>query len=326
MGKRFKGKGSENRRFSEMKKIYSPWCEKYRPQQLEKIVLDPLNRRLFEQIIVKNQFPHLLFYGPPGTGKTTSAENLIKSYQEKYYKKNKETIIHLNASDERGIEVIRSQIYQFVKTKNMFEQGLKFVILDEVDYMTKNAQQALKNLLQSCSSHIRFVLICNYICKIEESLKNEFICIRFNQLPQQEMIQFMEYIVTAENMAINRKHIELIQEMFHSDLRSMINFIQLHQVNIDEQMFNSFLWEELHQLFLSKQSYDIILKWFQTNKIYPINMNLWIKNYLRFMIRNHIDIINSTFLDIAENIVHTNDISSEVLLSYFIHQMCLFYS
>jgi len=307
------------------KQLYSPWCEKYRPQQLEKIVLDPINRRLFEQIISQNQFPHLLFYGPPGTGKTTSAENLIQSYQEKYYKKNKETIIHLNASDERGIEVIRSQIYQFVKTKNMFEQGLKFVILDEVDYMTKNAQQALKNLLQSCSSHIRFVLICNYICKIEESLKNEFICIRFNQLPQKDMIQFMEYIIQEEKIEIETKHIQLIQEMFHSDLRSMINFIQLHQVNIEEQMFNSFLWEELHQVFITfgpKKDYDSILDWFTTNQIHPTNIHLWIKNYFRFMIRNHMDFIDSSFLNIAENMVHINDIHSNILLSYFIHQMC----
>ena len=87
---------------------------------------------------------------------TTSAENLVNSYQRLYYKKNKKTVIHLNASDERGIEVIRNQIHQFVKSNNMFESGYKIVILDEVDYMTKNAQQALKNLLQTCSNNVRF--------------------------------------------------------------------------------------------------------------------------------------------------------------------------
>ena len=309
------------------KQTYSPWCEKYRPQQLEKIVLDPINRTLFQRVLETKQFPNLLFYGPPGTGKTTSAENIIQSYQERYYKKNKETIIHLNASDERGIEVIRSQIYQFVKTQNMFEKGLKFVILDEVDYMTKNAQQALKNLLQSCSPHIRFILICNYICKIEESLKNEFICIRFNQLPQSEMIQFIEHITKAENISIETKNIKRIQEMFHSDIRSMINFIQLHQGNMDEYLFHDYLFENLHQVFMkcgSQKEYDNIFQWFEENHIVSktMDVNTWIKYFFRYMIRHNIDFINSTFLNIAETIIHMNDVNVNILVSYFIHQMC----
>ena len=86
--------------------------------------------------------------------------------------------IHLNASDERGIEVIRNQINHFVNTKTFFTKGLKFVILDEVDYMTKNAQQALHYLIQQYSDNIRFCLICNYVSKIDSSLQNEFIHLR----------------------------------------------------------------------------------------------------------------------------------------------------
>jgi replication factor C subunit 3/5 len=133
-----------------------------------------------------------LLYGPPGTGKTTTIINLINEYQTKYNQTNKGSVIHLNASDERGIDIIRNQIYQFVKSKNFFEVGLKFVILDEVDYMTKNAQQALKYLLQSSCYNVRFCLICNYISKIDESLKNEFICIRFNQLPRCDIYKFIK--------------------------------------------------------------------------------------------------------------------------------------
>ena len=150
----------------------TPWCEKYRPVNMESIVLDPFNKKIFHNIIEKNTFPHLLFYGPPGVGKTTTADNLVNDYQRRTSKLNRETIIHLNASDERGIEVIRNQINQFVKSNNMFAQGLKFVILDEVDYMTKNAQQALKNLLQSCLENVRFILICNYICVSSLSLSS----------------------------------------------------------------------------------------------------------------------------------------------------------
>ena len=149
------------------------WVEKYRPTNFNDIVLSPINHTLFKNIINMNYFPNLLFYGPPGTGKTTTIINLINEYQQKYSKINTSTVIHLNASDERGIDTIRNQINQFVKSLNLFEKGIKFVILDEVDYMTKNAQQALKYILQSNVNNVRFCLICNYISKIDESLKNE---------------------------------------------------------------------------------------------------------------------------------------------------------
>ena len=114
-----------------------PWVEKYRPTSFDNIVLDPINRQIFENIINQNNIPNLIFYGPPGTGKTTTIINLINKYQEKYNQKNKGLMIHLNASDERGIDVIRNQINNFVNTKTLFTHGIKFIILDEVDYMTK---------------------------------------------------------------------------------------------------------------------------------------------------------------------------------------------
>ena len=127
--------------------IFTPWVEKYRPNTFDDIVLDPLNKSILENIIKNEHFPNLLFYGPPGTGKTTSIINLIKAYQEN--SQNQNLMIHLNASDERGIDIIRNQINSFVNSKSLFNNGMKFVILDEVDYMTKNAQIALRYLLQS---------------------------------------------------------------------------------------------------------------------------------------------------------------------------------
>ena len=150
----------------------TPWVEKYRPVHFDNIVLDTRNRKIFNNILDRGYFPNLLFYGPPGTGKTTTIINLINEYQKRFYKISKSQIIHLNASDERGIDIVRNQINTFVKSNNLFETGVKFVILDEVDYMTKNAQQALKYLLQSCNKNVKFCLICNYICKVDESLQN----------------------------------------------------------------------------------------------------------------------------------------------------------
>ena len=207
------------------------WVEKYRPAEFRDIILDDLNRAFFEKIVDKKHFPNLLFYGPPGTGKTTTIINLINEYQTRYYRKNRTNILHLNASDERGIDIIRNQIYQFVKTNNLFEEGLKFVILDEVDYMTKNAQQALKYLLQNSfdNNNVRFCLVCNYISKIDDGLKDEFISVRFNQLPAAAILALLQRICQLERVSASEDMLCGIQTAFGSDVRSMINFLQLNQ-------------------------------------------------------------------------------------------------
>ena len=135
-----------------MKKNFIPWIEKYRPSDLKTIAFDPINKQFFDNILKTNYFPNLLIYGPPGTGKTTSIINLIKEYQLKNNESSKELIQHLNASDERGIDTIRNQISLFVNSKTLFAKGTKFVILDEVDYMTINAQLALTNLIYNCEN------------------------------------------------------------------------------------------------------------------------------------------------------------------------------
>lgn len=218
---------------------FTPWMEKYRPLHFDGIVLDPLNRRILKNIIDTSYFPNLLFYGPPGTGKTTTIMNLIKAYQEKLGFHSKEMIIHLNASDERGIDIIRNQIHQFVNSKNLFHKGLKFVILDEIDYMTKNAQQALGYLLQSSNSNnVRFCLICNYISRIDEKLQNEFIKLQFNQLPKEEIVHFLKKISHGENLQLDDSIIMNIQQMYKSDIRSMINFIQVNLMFLSENHMN----------------------------------------------------------------------------------------
>ena len=210
-------------------KEFIPFCEKYRPSDFEEIVLDPLNKQIFKNIIETQYFPNLLFYGPPGTGKTTTIINLINAYQNKLNIKKKDLIIHLNASDERGIDIIRNQINFFVNSKPLFNNGMKFVILDEVDYMTKNAQQALRYLLQNFKGSVRFCLICNYISRIDEGLQNEFIRLRFNQLPKEHIIAFLRNICNSEKLNFSDDALMNIQKLFKSDMRSMINFIQSNQ-------------------------------------------------------------------------------------------------
>jgi len=295
-----------------------PWIEKYRPTNFDDIVLDPINRKIFQNILEKNYFPNLLFYGPPGTGKTTTIINIINEYQVKYNQKNKGGIIHLNASDERGIDIIRNQIHQFVKSKNFFDFGLKFVILDEVDYMTKNAQQALKYLLQSSCYNVRFCLICNYISKIDESLKNEFICIRFNQLPKQDIFKFIKNIAKNENLELSDAVIHRIQQIYNSDIRSIINYIQLNQKNIinENNIITDAVWEEMHQQILSntftqKIQNDISIK-------YNIDKKNIMKSYFHYIIKKKPELLNDDFLTVMEIIMHSNDVSVKHIMDYFV--------
>ena len=305
------------------KKKTIPWVEKYRPSQFDDIVLDPYNRKIFNKILETNYFPNLLFYGPPGTGKTTTIINLIQEYQTKYNRKNKSMIIHLNASDERGIDIIRNQINQFVKSKNLFESGLKFVILDEVDYMTKNAQQALKYLLQMSTYNVRFFLICNYISKIDESLQNEFICIRFNQLPDMDIFKFIKNISVAENLKLTDDAIKTIQMIYKSDIRSIINFIQLNRnMNIDDwgkNIIHSAIYENLQSLLTNKKNNTpkIIEHIHQLSVQYNIDKKNILQNYFNYIIRNHPEYVTSSFLDIVENVIHNYDTKIDYLLNYF---------
>jgi len=298
------------------------WVEKYRPTEFDDIVLDPLNKKILKNIIDTAYFPNLLFYGPPGTGKTTTIINLVNSYQEKLNQKNKELMIHLNASDERGIDIIRSQINQFVNSKTLFNKGMKFVILDEVDYMTKNAQQALRYLLQNYSGSVRFCLICNYISRIDEGLQNEFLRLRFNQLPETDIIHFLSNISEKESLHLTEKSLKLIQKLYKSDIRSMINFMQSNQ-NIKYDDFNIIdetVWNELFnkiQQNSNLNNLNNLIKFInETSVKYNIDKKNIIKDFLNYIIRNKKTVITPKYLNFIENIMHFEDCKNSYFVIY----------
>jgi replication factor C subunit 3/5 len=304
------------------------WVEKYRPTNFENIVLDPLNKKIFKNIINNLHFPNLLFFGPPGTGKTTTIINLINCYQEKVNVKNKDLIIHLNASDERGIDIIRNQINFFVNSNPLFNNGMKFVILDEVDYMTKNAQQALRYLLQKYSKNIRFCLICNYISKIDEGLQNEFIRLRFNQLPKMEIINFLKKISEGEKLNLSETTLINIQKLYKSDIRSMINFMQSNQdvyrhsnSSLNFIVINDDIWESLINKIKKKEPFEKIIAYvYEISSKYNIDKKNIINDVLNYIIRNKI-LLNKPFLDFVENIVHSQDINYKININYLIAKL-----
>ena len=299
-----------------------PWVEKYRPTQFDDIVLDPLNKKLLKNIIKQNSFPNLLFYGPPGTGKTTTIINLINKYQEVYKQKNKGLMIHLNASDDRGIDVIRNQINQFVNTKTLFGSGMKFVILDEVDYMTKNAQHALKYLIQQYSVNIRFCLICNYISRIDTALQNEFIRLRFCQLPKKDTFNFLFKIVKMENLNIKDSQLKSIQYRFKSDIRSMINYLQSNHNIIDKNtniFTDKFIGSLLRKLKKAKKNKMMIVK--KTCEKYNIQKKDFILEFIAYLISHKHNILTTDFLSSLQFIIHNSTVKEEFLINYLLGEL-----
>ena len=280
------------------------WNEKYRPNNLEKIILSNYNKLLINNIIEKNYFPNLLLYGPPGTGKTTTVINLINTYLSKYYSDNKKQIVHLNASHERGIEIIRNNLYTFVVSDNLFFEGPKFIILDEVDYMTKSAQLALKYLIEYYSNYnVRYCLICNYITKIDNNLQSYFCKLKFNNIPFEEIHTFLSNICIKENLNVSKDYLYHIIYLFKNDIRAMINFLQLNNNNII-YFINAAAYEKLYSINLA-DNYDIFKKNFLImEKKYKFNYIEFIKMYIYNILKNNIHIIANDKINCLEFFVY----------------------
>ena len=306
---------------------HMPWVEKYRPKQFEDIVLEDTNKKILNNVIKTGYFPNLLFYGPPGTGKTTTIINLIDKYQEKYNQKRKGLKIHLNASDDRGIDIIRNQINQFVNTKTLFGTGLKFVILDEVDYMTKNAQQALRYLIQQYSKNIRFCLICNYISRIDIALQNEFIRLKFCQLPEKEISAFLKYIIKNENIQMTKQQLKSIQNLFKSDIRSMINYIQSNQhINLKKnKIITKKFWNEFILLLKENKSNHYLIKFIEEKCIdFNMDKSNFIKNFINYLLENTEYACTEDWLLFFGRCIHSN-CNIYYKMSYFLLRLKLLY-
>jgi replication factor C subunit 3/5 len=192
--------------------------------------------------------------------------------------------------------------------------------------MTKNAQQALKYLLQTTTTNVRFCLICNYISKIDEPLKNEFISVRFNQLPQKDIIQFIETIIKKEDIKIAKNDIYTIQSMYKSDIRSMINFLQLNQnFKLNEwkkNILNPEVLDKLHNMFYTKlKQDDIINEIYNISRHYNIDKKHLIHCYLNHIVRLKLIPITENTIDIIKKTVHSVNADMEDVIIYLIESL-----
>ncbi len=199
------------------------WVEKYRPRSLDEMVdQEEIVNRLKEFVRDKN-LPHLLFVGPPGTGKTTAALCLAHDLYGDAWRDN---ILELNASDERGIDIIRSRIKEYARTVPLSDIPFKLIILDEADNMTGDAQQALRRTMELYSRTARFILIANYGSKIIEPIQSRCAIFRFQPLPKERVLERLKYIADKENVKITEDGLEAIYEESEGDLRKAINTLQ----------------------------------------------------------------------------------------------------
>lgn len=200
-----------------------PWVEKYRPEALTDLISHKTIIHTITQLIEKNKMPHMLLYGPPGTGKTST---ILACARKINGPKFSSMILELNASDDRGIDVVREQIVNFASSRKLFSSGFKLIILDEADAMTKTAQFALRRVIEKYTKSTRFCLICNYINKIIPALQSRCTRFRFGPLHQDHILTRLTEIAASEKVNIVPSGMTAIIKLAGGDMRKCLNVLQ----------------------------------------------------------------------------------------------------
>ena len=203
-----------------MELLDQQWTEKYRPGRLDDIIGQSAIVDRLRAFVKEKSFPSMIFSGPAGVGKTTSAVAMAK---ELYGDSINMAFLELNASDQRGIEIIRGKVKEFAKTLPLTSGLVKIIFLDEADALTSEAQHALRRTMEKYSATTRFILSANYASKIIEPIQSRCVVLRFKPLREDEMRSYIDRIVKGEGLEIDEKGIEALIYVSEGDLRKITN-------------------------------------------------------------------------------------------------------
>jgi replication factor C small subunit len=199
------------------------WTEKYRPETFSDIKGQKNIVKRIKAFVEQKNMPHLLFAGPAGVGKTTLALATVKQlYKESW----RENFLELNASDERGIDVVRVKVKEFARTKSIGNVPFKIIMLDESDALTKEAQQALRRTMESFTQTCRFILCCNYSSKIIEPIQSRCAVFRFKPLTEEDIFAIIKGLAEREKLFVDEQAMKALLEVSEGDCRKLENIMQ----------------------------------------------------------------------------------------------------
>ena len=214
------------------------WTEKYRPAKFEEVVGQREIIKRVKSLVQALNIPHLLFAGPPGTGKSTLALIVVRELFGDAWREN---YLELNASDERGIDVIRQKVKEFARTKALENVPFKVIFLDEADALTREAQQALRRTMENFTNTCRFILSCNYSSNIIDPIQSRCVVLRFKLLEKKDVVEVLKRIEEKEKIKLADDAYEALYEASEGDCRRAINLLQATasiSLDINAEMIN----------------------------------------------------------------------------------------